>query len=161
MDSYYGKKALRDMFLMIWSCSTVSVLDSEIGDTADNLYIEILQIIDEQLTAALDGESGAWEDYLIPYDATTIAEETRSMMLYNLLTGCCRCLAEDRVHAIKGGRSIISYMEALANGTEDSETIKSNLDTELKRAKEAGLNFNVLCNFWLCKSIRPLPLLLP
>ncbi len=47
MDSYYGKKALRDMFLMIWSCSTVSVLDSEIGDTADNLYIEILQIIDE------------------------------------------------------------------------------------------------------------------
>jgi len=126
----------------------VCVVDSEIGDTADNLYVEVLQIIDEQLTVALDGEND-WGENLIPFDATTIAEETRSMMIYNLLTGCCRRLAEDRVHAIKDGRSVGSYMEALTNGTEDSETIKANLDTELKRAKEAGLNFNVLCNFWL------------
>jgi len=150
MDSYYGKKASRDMFLMIWSCSSVSVVDGEIGDTADNLFVEVLQIVDEQLTAALDGGSD-WENNLIPYDATTIAEETHSMMIYNLLTGCCKRLAEDRVHAIKDGRSTVGYMEALANGTEDSETVKANLDTELRRAKEAGLNFNVLCNFWLCK----------
>jgi hypothetical protein len=150
IDSYYGYKALKEMFSMIWTCSTVSVLESELGDTADKLYVEVLQIIDEHLIAAIDGDSD-WEDNLIPDDSTTIAEDTRSMMIYNLLTGRCRRLAEDRVHAIKDGRSVVSYMEALANGTEHSEAIKANLDDELKRAKEAGLNFNVLCNFWLCE----------
>ena len=136
------------MFHMIWTCSTVSVLDDEIGDTADKLYVEVLQIIDEQLTAAIDGESD-WEDNMKPNGSATIAEDTRSMMMYNLLTGCCRLLAEDRVHAIKDGRSVVSYMEALANGTGNREAIKANLDAELKRAKEAGLNFNVLCHIWL------------
>jgi hypothetical protein len=42
-------------------------------------------------------------------------------------------------------------MDALTNGTEDPETVKANLNTELTRAKESGLNFNVLCNFWLCE----------
>ncbi len=151
MDSQYGNKALKDMFNMIWTCSSVSVLDEEIGNTADKLFIEVLQIIDEQLTAAIAGEDGesSWEDNLIPYDSTTIAEDTRSMMMYNLLTGRCRPLAEDRVHAIKDGKSVVSYMEALANGTEDREAIKANLDAELKRAKEAGLNLNVLCHIWL------------
>ncbi len=126
-------------------------MDTEIGNTADMLFIEVLKIIDEQLTAVLDCGEGDWEDNLIPYDARTIAEETRSMMIYSLLTGCCKRLAEDRVHAIREGQSIVDYMKALANGTKNKMTIKASLNTELKRAKEAGFNFNMLANFWLCK----------
>jgi hypothetical protein len=109
-------------------------------------------MIEEELTAALDGGDGDWEDNLrLPYESMTVAEETRSMMIYNLLTGCCKRLSEDRIHAIKEGRTVVSYMDALTNGTEDPETVKANLNTELTRAKESGLNFNVLCNFWLCE----------
>jgi hypothetical protein len=152
LDNHYGKKALKNMFDMIWTCSSVCVIDSEIGDTADTLYIEVLKMIEEELTAALDGGDGDWEDNLrLPYESMTVAEETRSMMIYNLLTGCCKRLSEDRIHAIKEGRTVVSYMDALTNGTEDPETVKANLNTELTRAKESGLNFNVLCNFWLCE----------
>lgn len=140
------------MYDMIWQCSTVSVLGSDVEDGADaeKLYVEVLKIIDERLTEALDG-GGDWEENLVPFDATTKAEETYDMFMYNLLTGRCSRLAQDRVHAIKDGRSISSYMEALANGEEDAESIKPKIDAELKTAKEAGLNFNVLCNIWLCK----------
>jgi len=152
LDNHYGKKALTNMFAMIWTCSPVCVIDSEIGDTADTLYIQVLKTIEEELTAALDGGDGDWEDNLrLPYESMTVAQETRSMMIYNLLTGCCKQLSQDRIHAIKEGRTVVSYMDALINGTEDPETVKANLNTELTRAKEAGLNFNVLCNFWLCK----------
>ena len=150
MDNRYGKFALKSMYGMIFNCSTVEVLDSSIEEEAEKLYVEVLKNIDEQLTAALD-TGDDWEDNLIPYEATTIAEETHSSMLYNLLTGRCKYLAAGRVHAIKDGRSIPSYMEALASGTEDKEIIKSKIDAELKAAKESGLNFNVLCNFWLCE----------
>jgi len=55
----------------------------------------------------------------------------------------------DRVHAIKDGRSIPSLWESLADGSGDKEEIKSKIDAELVKAKESGLNFNVLCNIWL------------
>jgi len=148
MDNSYGSKALKIMYDMIWGCSTVSVLGSDVEDEAEMLYVEFLKNIDEQLSVALDGE-GNWEDNLVPYEVTSIAAETHGMMMYNLLTGRCRALAEDRVHAIKDGRSVASYMESLHNGAEDTESIKSKIDVELKKAKEAGLNFNVLCNIWL------------
>ncbi len=96
MDSYYEDTALRNMFHMIWTYSTVSVLEGEISDTADKLDVKVLQIIDEQLSAAIDGEDGEsdWKDNLKPYGSTTIAKDTRSMIMYNILTGCCRHLAE-------------------------------------------------------------------
>lgn len=139
------------MYEMIWGCSTVSVLDSEALEGADKLFVEVLKDIDEQLIAAIDGESPDWEDNLLPYDAASIEEETKSMLYYNLLTGRMRNLAEDRVHAIRDGRSIVSYMEALQSGEEDRDIIKAKIDAELKAAKDSGLNFNVLCNIWLCK----------
>ena len=153
MDNEYGKRALKTMYNLIWNCSTVNVIDSEIVNdaSASKLYIEVLKSIDEQLTAAMDGDSDNWEDNLLPYDAHTKEEETFGMMWYHLLLGRCRKLAEDRVHAIRDGRSINSMMECLVDGTGDKESIKAKLDEELIKAKEAGLNFNVLCNIWLCK----------
>lgn len=149
MDNIYGKRALRSMYEMIWECSTVSVLDDDTLETAEKLFVETLKAIDIQLAQALDGDSDNWEQNLIAFGATTIAEETHSAFLMNLLTGRLRRLAHDRVHAIKQGKSIASYMELLESGTESKETVKLKIDEELKAAKDAGLNFNVLCNFWL------------
>jgi hypothetical protein len=53
MDSYYEDTALRNMFHIIWTYSTVSVLEGEISDTADKLHVEVLQFINEQLTATI------------------------------------------------------------------------------------------------------------
>jgi hypothetical protein len=80
---------------MIWTCSSDYIVDTEIGDSADILYIEVLKIINEQLTAALDCGEGDWEDNLIPYYAMTISKEMYSIMIYSLLTGCCKRLAKD------------------------------------------------------------------
>ncbi|KAL7535756.1 hypothetical protein ACHAXR_006716, partial [Thalassiosira sp. AJA248-18] len=146
MDNRYGKNALKSMFGMIWNCSTVSVMETE--DEDDKLYVEALRGIDIRLTEALE-DGGDWEDNLVPYEVRTIAEETHAMLMYNLFTGRLKRLAHDRVHAIKDGRSIAGYMDSLANGTETKESVKPMIDEELTKAKEAGLNFNVLCNFWL------------
>ena len=54
------------------------------------------------------------------------------------------------MHAISDGRSVSGHIESLANAT-DKDTIKAKIDEEVTSAKEAGLNFNVLCNIWLCK----------
>ena len=159
MDNGYGKKALKHMYDMIWQCSTVkTVLENEDQDEANPqdqaaaLFVEALKNIDNQLTEALDsaGNSQDWEEGLIPFGATTQAEESHASFYYNLLTGPCRRLAQDRVDAIKDGRSITRYIESLANTTE-RDVIKAKIDEEVASAKEAGLNFNVLCNIWLCK----------
>ena len=152
MDNTYGKRALKSMYEMIWNCSTVSVLDKDTEDEANALFVEVLKNIDDQLTRALDAE-GDWEDNLIPNNVTTMADATHTEFMYKLLTGSCRRLAQDRVHAIKAGRSIPSYMELLASETEKDtiDIVRRKIDEEVKAAKEAGLNFNVLCNIWLCK----------
>ena len=90
-----------------------------------------------------------FQQSLIPFDVTTKEDETQSMMMYNLLLGPCKRLAQDRVHAIRDGRSIPSMMESLADESVDKESVKSKIDAELEKAKESGLNFNVLCNIWL------------
>jgi len=150
MDNTYGKRALKTMYELIWKCSTVSVLDKDTEEEANALFVEVLKNIDDQLTRALDAE-GDWEDNLIPYNVTTMADVTHTEFMYQLLTGSCRRLAQDRVHAIKAGRSIPSYMELLASETEKDtiDIVRRKIDEEVKAAKEAGLNFNVLCNIWL------------
>ena len=70
-------------------------------------------------------------------------------MMETLLLGPCLQLAEKRVEAIKGGKSVAKYFDSLEDGTETKETIKPKIDEEVKAAKEAGLNFNVLCFIWL------------
>jgi len=150
MDNMYGKRALKTMYELIWNSSSVSVLDDDAeDDEANNLFVEVLKFFDDHLAQALEKDENDWESNLVPYDVTTKAQQTQSMFLYDLLTGRCQRLAYDRVHAIKDGRSISSLVASLANGTEDKDTIKSKIDAEVKSAKEAGLNFNVLCNIWL------------
>jgi len=53
------------------------------------------------------------------------------------------------VEAIKEGKSVAKYFESLEDGTGTKQTIKPKIDEEMKAAKEAGLNFNVLCYIWL------------
>ena len=70
MDNYYGKQALKKMYEMIWACSTVSVIDSELDENSDKLYVEALEYIDAQLIPAVESE-GDWEEkwvvlYLYP-----------------------------------------------------------------------------------------------
>ncbi len=64
-------------------------------------------------------------------------------MMYHLLTGPCGKLTSSRVTAIKDGRSVSEYFEALAGGLEDKESMKQKIDDEIKSALDAGLNFNV------------------
>ena len=135
---------------MIWACSTVSVLDNDADNDAHKLFAEILKNIDELLNRALQ-EGEDWEKNLIYFDATTTMDATPSGFMYKLLSGRCNGLAQNRVHAINDKRSITHHLESLANGTETKDTIKTKVKEEVKTAKEAGLNFNVLCNFWLCK----------
>lgn len=150
MDNRYGQDALTSMYHMIFKCSTVSVLDDETIDEASWLFIEFLQSIDQELSEAL-AAGGNWEDNLIPYDMTTQSEETQAEFMYNLLTGPCRNLAEDRVHAIRAGRSVADFIKELQDADEDADTdaIKTKIDEELEKAKSAGLNINVLCCVWL------------
>lgn len=61
MDNYYGKQALKKMYEMIWACSTVSVIDSELDENSDKLYVEALKYIDAQLIPAVESE-GDWEE---------------------------------------------------------------------------------------------------
>ena len=67
----------------------------------------------------------------------------------SLLLGPCLQLAEQRISAIRDGKSVAKYVESLENGTESKETIKPKIDEEVNSAKEAGLNFHVLCFIWL------------
>jgi hypothetical protein len=73
-------------------------------------------------------------------------EKTFRSMMYHLLTGPCGQLASNRVIAIKEVRSVSTYFESLADGSEDKESVKEKIDLELKSAVDAGLNFNVSYN---------------
>lgn len=57
-------------------------------------------------------------------------------------------LAKNRLNAVRNGRSIRSIMDS-ANGGVSIESIKEKVDAEVQAAKEAGLNFNIICNLWM------------
>lgn len=57
-------------------------------------------------------------------------------------------LAENRLEAIKDGRSIRSIIDSANDGV-SMEIIKGKIDEEIQAAKEAGLNFNMICHMWL------------
>ena len=151
MDNRYGRDALKNMYAAIWRCSPVSILGSDTDEAAAKLYVGFLKEIDQTLTEALDGDSDDWEQNLAGTEVSNKEEETRANFMYNLLAGPCRRLASDRVHAIRDGKSVAAFLESMRNGTESKEDIKPMVDEELRKAKEAGLNFNALCNIWLCK----------
>jgi hypothetical protein len=62
-----------------------------------------------------------------------------------LTHGLVERLARNRLDAIREGRSISAYVKALNEGTETMETVKPKIDAEITAAKEAGLNFNIMC----------------
>jgi len=143
MDNKFGKKALSTMLAGIWDCSS-----SSLTDAPDSLVFDSLQLIDSHLSSSIE-EGGDWKKNLAPYEDDAKSEQTFFSMMETLLLGPCLRLAEARVEAIKLGRSCINYVKSLEDGTETKETIKPKIDKEVKAAKEAGLNFNVLCFIWL------------
>ena len=58
-------------------------------------------------------------------------------------------LARNRLDAVRENRSISAYMKLLNDGEESAESIKPKIDAEIEAAKEAGLNFNIMCHIWL------------
>jgi hypothetical protein len=142
-DNQFGQKALNQMLNRIWSCER-----SCITEASDSLIFESLRLIDFHLTTVLE-EEGDWKINLAPYDDDSKSEQTFYKMMKNLLLGPCLQLAEKRVEAIKNGKSVSKYCELLESGTETKEILKPKIDDEVKAAKDAGLNFHVLCNIWL------------
>ena len=150
MDNAYGKTALKNMYDMIWNISTVEVLDEEEEKEAQKLYVEFLKTVDEYLEDAIEA-GGDWEQNLCD---NVIGEDTRGMMLFQLLTGSrCSNFTQDRVHAIKDGRSVFRYLKSIKDEEEDAATVLPKIDEEVKTSKEAGLNFNMLAQLWLCECI--------
>jgi hypothetical protein len=146
MDNKFGKKALKQMLDNIWSCK-----DNAITVAPDSCTCETLRLIDAHLTTVLEevGDDGNWEMGLDPYDDDTDAVQTFYGVMASLLLGPCAKLADYRVAAIREGRSVSKYIESLENGTETKEVIKPKIDAEVQAAKDAGLNFHVLCCLWL------------
>lgn len=142
-DNQFGQKALNQMLKCIWSCER-----SCITEASDSLIFESLRLIDFHLTTVLE-EEGDWKTNLAPYDDDAKSEQTFYKMMQKLLLGPCLQLAEKRVEAIKNGTSVSEYCELLDSGTETKEIIKPKIDDEVKAAKDAGLNFHVLCFIWL------------
>lgn len=142
-DNQYGQRALNQMLNRIWSCER-----SCITEASDSLIFESLRLIDSHLTAVLE-EEGDWKTNLDPFIDDDESEQTFYTMMQNLLLGPCLELAEKRVEAIKNGKSVSEYCELLDSGTETKEIIKPKIDDEVKAAKDAGLNFHVLCCIWL------------
>jgi len=146
MDNRFGKRAMKQMLNNIWSCSA-----STVTDAPDSCICEALKLIDSHLTNAIEevGDDGNWQMGLDPYDDDTNATQSFYSMMASLLLGPCARLADHRVDAIREGRSVSKYWESLENGTESKETVKPKIDAEVQAAKDAGLNFHVLCNIWL------------
>ena len=131
------------MLNAIWRCSSVSVVD-----VPDHLYTDILKLIDSHFSSVSDLD-GDWRDYLVPSFDGSIAERTFKKKMLDLLVGTCRNLAENRVKAIKNGRSVSRYLQLVQQGTESLESIKPKIEHEIKAAQKSGLTSNVLCNMWL------------
>ena len=146
MDNIYGKRALGKMYNMIWECSTVSVI--ELDDDANRLFVEGLKAIDEHLQDAMSCH-GHWTDNLSLHDTDSKEEMTYADLMRGLLLGRCKRLAQERVKAIEEGRSIPSLLQKLADQSDDISSIKEKIDAEIEASKSIGLNFTVLCNFWL------------
>lgn len=146
LDNKFGKKALDQMLDKVWRC-----LDSPLTDVPDSFFCEALKLIDSHLANILEevGDDGDWQMGLNPYDDDSRAVQTFYNMMASLLPGPCAKLAENRVEAIKQGRNVFKYCESLENGSETKETIKPKIDEEVQAAKDAGLNFHVLCFIWL------------
>lgn len=146
MDNRFGKRAMKQMLNNIWSCSA-----STVTDAPDSCICEALKLIDSHLTTAIEevGDDGNWQMGLDPYDDDTNAIQSFYSMMASLLLGPCARLADHRVDAIREGKSVSKYWESLENGSESKETVKPKIDAEVQAAKDAGLNFHVLCNIWL------------
>ena len=144
-DNKFGKLALRKMLEEVWKCSKNCLTDAP-----EKLVLEALKTIDSRLSEALD-QPGDWRANLAPYSDDTKSEQDHYKMMEKLLGqyGKCPQLAEQRVKAIREGKSVVKYVEKLLDGTETKDAIKPKIDEEVKAAMEAGLNFNVLCFLWL------------
>lgn len=142
-DNKFGRLALQTIFEEVSACSK-----SCITEAPEKLVLEALKTIDSRLDEALV-QPGNWETNLDPYADDTKSEQDHYKMMKKLLVDKCPQLAEQRVKAIKEGRSVVKYFEKLTDGTEMKESIKPKIDEEVKAAMEAGLNFNVLCFLWL------------
>jgi hypothetical protein len=142
-DNKFGKEALKKMLDGVWQCNKECLTDPP-----EKLVLEALKKIDARLEEAID-QPGDWKVNLAPYSDDSKSEQDEYEMMEKLLRDRCLHLAEQRVKAIGEGKSVVKYLDKLADGTETKETLKPKIDEEVKSAMEAGLNFNVLCFLWL------------
>ena len=142
-DNKFGKEALKKMLDGVWKCNKECLMKPP-----ETLVLEALKKIDARLEEAID-QPGDLNENLDPFSDDSTFEQEECKMMKTLLVDRCPHLAEQRVKAIGEGKSVVKYLEKLADGTETKETIKPKIDDEVKAAMEAGLNFNVLCFLWL------------
>jgi len=129
IDNEHGNKALQKMLTTIRKCSPN---DAALDDAPDNLYTDAVRVVDSYLARARDSR-GNWNTGLIPFDHG--ASPLDAMMVFFLSRR--RGLASSRAAAIE-------------KAIKDGQNTPILNEATLASAKEAGLNFNVLCNIWLC-----------
>ena len=126
----------------IWDGFSFSAHDEANISTVSCVF---LQMMERLLRPTSDGESAdGCENNLTSHNHNAFVRDF-------LLTAQGQTLAQNRVEAINGGRSIANYLELLEKDPENKVTIMGQIDTELKAAKESGLCFNILLQSWLRK----------
>ena len=133
------------MYEKIWNSAPVLLEDD--ANLCNIVYPQFLETIEEILIPAIDGEDvGGWESSL-----TLNATSTYTLFMNGLLTGPCKTLAQNRMDAIKEGRSIARYEESYGKGRENRDITRVKIEAELNTAKESGLNSTILYQTWLRK----------
>ena len=134
MDNDYGKRALRKMLDNIFNNSATSIVDG-----SNEHYSNTIEVIDKHLTIKLGTDRDIdLEEAIRPSEGDSKADQTYDTMMYNLLLGPLKAVAEDRSSAVRENRTIAGYVTSLQDGTETIANVKPKIDAEIKRAKDAG-----------------------
>ncbi|KAL7539155.1 hypothetical protein ACHAXR_009075, partial [Thalassiosira sp. AJA248-18] len=139
VDNKIGNRAVKHMFEVTWSNSPVELDGND--NRATVAFTVFIMMIEDILSRAID-DTGSWKNNLV------LQHDSESSFIHDLLTGRCEALAQNRVDAIKRGRSINGLNLQRKNG-ESKEAIAGRIRAEVKAAKDSGLSFNILCQHWL------------
>ena len=120
------------MLQTVRKCSKDAVLDA--SEIPDVLYSDVIKIIDSYLMRARTSSGWNMNGDPIPFDYG----DNRSDVTVRYSLYCRRNLLSNRMAAVE---------EVIKTDKENGIPLVKNADLAL--VKESGLNFNVLCNFWL------------
>ena len=131
----------------IWALS-----DNCLGEVEDKHVVDAMSIVDKHLSEILDVTSAGtdWKASLVPYDDDGKSIRTYYSFLQSFLTSTqLVAFAQKRVDAIKEGKGFHQLMQAVKNGEDTAEGMKTKLDAQIEEAKGAGLNFNAVAKLFL------------